>query len=262
MEMSFTSRMTHRLSVRVNMKNHKIFKWLFGTVWSPSGGGLGGRNKAPVAMAVWREQRCILALEPNATLIFSLATLQLSLHSLFVSQSSLLLSVTLQFPPTPHANLKSAAFCKEKKRTKTDRHTHTHTHTVPETGQSAPSDHEETLGWQVRRDNKQIGHDFHCDSSNGFVNSTTHTHFRCKTPAARLNCSPITPPMYATSPAIYNSKTVLLPPPKATHCCISINCLWNNEIATSFHFHSTKCHKTRGIYMDCGVTLTFEAGAF
>lgn len=76
-------------------------------------GGLGGRHKASVAMAVWQEQRCILALEPNATLIFSLANPQLSLHSLFVSQSSLLLSVTLQFLPASHASLKSAALCKE-----------------------------------------------------------------------------------------------------------------------------------------------------
>lgn len=79
----------------------------------------GGSHKASVAMAVWQEPRCILALEPNATLIFSLANLQLSLHSLFVSQSSLLLSVTLQLLPASHANLQSAAFCKEKKSVKT-----------------------------------------------------------------------------------------------------------------------------------------------
>lgn len=50
--------------------------------------------------------------------------------------------------------------------------------------------------------------------------------------------------MYATFPAIYNSretyKAVLLPLPEATHCCISINCLQNNEIATSFHFGAMK----------------------
>lgn len=70
-------------------------------------------------MTVWQEQRCILALQPNATLIFSLANLQFSLHSLFVSQSSLLLSVTVQFLPATHANLKSATFCKEQKCVKT-----------------------------------------------------------------------------------------------------------------------------------------------
>lgn len=43
--------------------------------------GLGGRHKASVAMAVWHEQRRILALEPNASLIFSLASLQLSIHN-------------------------------------------------------------------------------------------------------------------------------------------------------------------------------------
>lgn len=74
----------------------------------------GGRQEASVAMVVWQEHRCILALEPNATLIFSLANLQLSLHSLFVSQSSLLLSVTLQLLPASHANLQSAAFCQQR----------------------------------------------------------------------------------------------------------------------------------------------------
>lgn len=80
-----------------------------------------------------------MALEPNATLIFSLANLQLSLHSLFVSQSSLLLSVTLQFLPTSHANLQSAAFCEEKKCVKT---LLAGKKTDPETGHSAPSDHD------------------------------------------------------------------------------------------------------------------------
>lgn len=112
------SNMTNKVNVRVGVNDHKIFKWLFGTVWTLSG-GLGGKHKASVAMTVWQKQRCILVLEPNATLIFSLANLQLSLHSLFASQSSLLLSVTLQFFPTSHANPKSAAFSKEKKCVKT-----------------------------------------------------------------------------------------------------------------------------------------------
>lgn len=90
----------------------KIFKWLFGTVWTLSGGGLQGRHKASVAMAVWQKQRCILVLEPNATLIFSLANLQLSLHSLFVSPSNPLLSVSIHFLPASHANLKSTTLCK------------------------------------------------------------------------------------------------------------------------------------------------------
>lgn len=46
--------------------------------------------------------------------------------------------------------------------------------------------------WQVKQDNRQIKHEYHCDSSNGFVNSTAHIHFRCKTHTAVLNYSPIT----------------------------------------------------------------------
>lgn len=84
-----------------------------------SAGGPGGKHKASVAMTVWQKRRCILALQPNATLIFSLANLQLSLHSLFVSLSSLLLSVTLQLSPASHANPKSAAVREEDKCAKT-----------------------------------------------------------------------------------------------------------------------------------------------
>lgn len=82
-------------------------------------GGLQGKHKALVAMVVWQEQRCILVLEPNATLIFSLASLQLSHHSLFVSPSSPLLSATIHFLPACRANLKSTALCKEVRSAKT-----------------------------------------------------------------------------------------------------------------------------------------------
>lgn len=192
MKMSFTLYMTNKLSVRVNVKNPEIFKWLFGTVWSPSG-GLGGRHKASVAMAVWQEQRRILALQPNATLIFSLANLQLSLDSLFVSQSSPLLSVTLQLLPTPHANLKSAAaLCKEGKCVKTP----FARETVPEMGLLPAA-----TARRVRRDKRQIKHDFSCDSSNGFINSTANIHFQCKTHSVGPNYSHITPQMYARLPS-------------------------------------------------------------
>lgn len=75
----------------------------------PSAGGLWRKHKAFVAMVLWHEQWCILEFEPNATLIFSLANPQLSLHSLFVSQSSLLPSLTTHF--LLNGQCQSRVFC-------------------------------------------------------------------------------------------------------------------------------------------------------
>lgn len=96
----------------VSITNPKMFKWLFGRVGSPSE-GTGGRHKAPVAMVVQQEQGCILAPEPNATLIFSLA----NLHSLFTAclfLSQALLSVSVWLLPISHASLWPAAFWEAK----------------------------------------------------------------------------------------------------------------------------------------------------
>lgn len=88
-------------------------------------------------MAVWHEHQCILVLEPNATLIFSLASLQLSPQCLCHSQADCCLSLSGSFQHL-HANLKSAAFCEEKNCVKTL----LAGKTDPEMGHSAPSDHD------------------------------------------------------------------------------------------------------------------------
>lgn len=73
----------------------------------------GGRHNAPVATAAGREQGCILAPQPNATLIFLLAILHsLFTACLFLSQAQL--SVSVRLPPISHASPWPAAFWEAK----------------------------------------------------------------------------------------------------------------------------------------------------